>query len=261
MNINRMWKLKDINQYLVESRGFTTREIQRKAQELLKGLGIAVPNKKLLDDTINHIKTIISSEKIGVVFESIDSHGDSQLFDVYIDMIEESTALQVSRDELEYKILLEFFGIGKFFKKLLVNPRIKKQIRKLTDELVKIRVDQAKSSLEMPEDDFESHYSSRGSSKSTKGTDKKVEALEDQAQAIEAKMDLLASEDESLQSYLEMQKIDARIRANGEIIKLADDVQKKILSTVNKDLIRQGKTEEKEFNHKLKNRNGKLKNI
>jgi phage terminase small subunit len=255
-----MWKLKDINQYLVESRGFTLKELQKKAQELLKGLGIAVPNKKLLDDTVNHIKNIISSERAGIVFESIDSQSDSQSFDAYIDMIQESTCLEISRDELEYTVILEFFGIGKFFKKLLVNPRVKKQIRKLSDELVKIRVEQARSSLEMPEDDFESHYSSKGS-KSTKGTDKKVEALEDQAQAIEAKMDLLASEDEKLQSYLEVQKIDARIRANAEIIKLADDVQKKILSTVNKDLIRQGKTEEKEFNHKLKNRNGKIKNI
>ena len=50
-----MWKLKDINQYLLEARVFTAKELQKKAQELLKGLGITVHSKKLLDDTINHI--------------------------------------------------------------------------------------------------------------------------------------------------------------------------------------------------------------
>lgn len=254
--ISTLLKPSDINKVLKESvnesRGFTSKEIQRKAQELLRGLGVTMPSKQLLTQTIEQIKAIIRSENIGVIFESIDTEGSVITYQEYIDMVIESTSLDISRDVMEHQMLLEFFGIGKFFKSLLINPRVKKQIRRLADDLVDIRVEQAQTSLEMPEDDFEDYYSSRrsnrrSSSKSTKGSDKKVETLNDQAEAIEAKMDLLAANDEKLERYLQLQKIEARIRANDEIIKLADSAQTKILKRASKELVGQGRKVEKDI--------------
>lgn len=239
-----------IKESVNESRGFTGKEIQRKAQELLRGLGVTMPSKQLLTQTIEQIKAIIRSENIGVIFESIDTEGSVITYQEYIDMVIESTSLDISRDVMEHQMLLEFFNIGKFFRGLFINPRIKKQIRRLADDLVEIRVEQARTSLEMPEDDFEDYYSSsrsNRSNKSTKGTDKKVETLDDQAEAIEAKMDLLAANDEKLERYLQLQKIEARIRANNEIIRLADDAQTKILKRASKELVGQGRKVEKDI--------------
>lgn len=145
----------------------------------------------------------------------------------------------VSPLDIQSTVVNELFGIGRMLRRLFVNPRVKKQIRRLSDDLVKIRVEQAKETLNMDHDEFKG-YHEKGS-KNTRGKDKKMQILDDQLKAIESKMDLLAKNDERLQKYLEMHKLEARMKANELIIKMADQFQKRILSSANKDLKNQGK--------------------
>lgn len=151
----------------------------------------------------------------------------------------------VSPMDIQSTVVNEFFGIGRMLRGLFVNPRVKRQIRKLADDLVKVRVEQAKASLNMDHDEFKD-YHEKGS-KNTRGKDKKMQVLDDQIKAIEGKMDLLAKNDERLQKYLEMQKLEARMKANDLIVKMADQSQKRILSRANKDLKNQGKKIETEL--------------
>ena len=159
------------------------------------------------------------------------------------------------------------------FKNIFVNPRKKREIKKLEDQLVKVNVELTKLLLQgdkisaLEDDLFDAAKpmkrgsssfgsSSRGKSsygKSSYGSsgdspfDIKQNALEDQKEAIEAKMDLIAGEDEKLQKYVEAKKLEARMKANELTIKLADSEESKIL----KKLIDKEKKEIKDIGDEL----------
>lgn len=137
----------------------------------------------------------------------------------------------------------EIFGLKSLFRSIFVNPGIKRKIKGLVEDLVKLRVEIAKISLEFNEDEFEDEYSlddeSDSQNKPTRDRsprELKKSTLEDQVEAIEAKMDMLAGEDERLLNYLKMQRLEAKIKANDLIYKLASSEQQKILKKYNKDV-------------------------
>jgi len=180
-----------------------------------------------------------------------------------IHQIVETLNNQVSYTDVENAMVSELFGLGNLLKGIFVNPFIKRKIRKLVDELILVRVDIAKFSLEMDlndmedeydADEFEDDYSSRRSGtrkpkKSYAGSDqedsvisKKVAALEDSADMLEAKMDILVGDDDRLEKYVTLQKIEARLKANDLIIAMADNVQKKILIKFNNVIGKEAKS-------------------
>jgi len=183
----------------------------------------------------------------------------------YIKNLHEILENKISTDEIESILMLEFFG----FKFNFVNPFKKKKVKKLADELVKHQVELVKISLESNrferemeeleaemeelEDSFvqkktksSSGYgsslgkkqsygksSSRGSSRDDDPFSAKRSAVESHIKSIEDKMDLLGEDNEKLKKFIELQKIESKIKANELIIKLADDEQKKILQNFN----------------------------
>jgi len=183
-----------------------------------------------------------------------------------IHQIVETLNNQVSYTDVENAMVSELFGLGNLLKGIFVNPFIKRKIRKLVDELILVRVGIAKFSLEMDlndmedeydADEFEDDYSSRRSGRSGRrkpkksygGSDqedsvisKKVAALEDSADMLEAKMDILVGDDDRLEKYVTLQKIEARLKANDLIIAMADNVQKKILIKFNNVIGKEAKS-------------------
>lgn len=55
--------------HLTEMRGFTKKEVERKAKDLLHKLGVKTVNKDLVEKTVKFISNLIKSEKLGMVFE------------------------------------------------------------------------------------------------------------------------------------------------------------------------------------------------
>ena len=181
--------------------------------------------------------------------------------DKCINAIVETLDDQVSYEEVDQMMVSEFFGLGRLLKGIFVNPFIKRKISKLVDELIKIRVEIAKISLEMDLNDMEDEYdydeydedysrkssgrknvSYGGSDKEDSAIEKKKEALEDSADALEAKMEILAGDDERLEKYVTLQKIEARLKANELIIKMADSSQKKIIAKFSKKVGQEAKS-------------------
>lgn len=182
-------------------------------------------------------------------------HRDNDLDQVVIS-IAETLNYETDPDLIEEMLVTEFFGLGGLLKRLFINPRVKGKIKRLVDELIDVKVKQAKLSLEMDYNDYEEDnsfdedefdYDERPNPRSKKKTSwssggeedialqKMKDTLDDQAEAIEAKMELLAGDDDRLMKYLEMQKIEAKLKANAMIIKLADDAQQKVLKKYNKE--------------------------
>jgi len=179
-----------------------------------------------------------------------------------VNSLYETLDAQISHGDIEAVMVYEFFGLGNLLKGIFVNPFIKRKISKLTDELIRIRVEIAKLGLSSDMNDFEERneydsdeYSPRQTGKKAnssyrgggKGDEqdvvnaKQIEALEDSALALEAKMDILAGDDERLERYITLQKIEARLKANELIIKMANGEQKKILQKYNKAVIKDAK--------------------
>lgn len=151
-----------------------------------------------------------------------------------------NTILETLDNRADYKyvddiLVTELFGISRLMKGIFVNPFVKKKIKKLVDELVKVRVQLVKTQLEENPEDLESMLDDMDDHKSMKGYDAKILALQDQQTALEAKMEILASNDEKLERFVELQKIEAKLKANEMIIKIADSTQAKVLKTYNKE--------------------------
>lgn len=152
------------------------------------------------------------------------------------------------KEYIESFAVYEFLNLRNIFRAIFVNPGIKRQIRKLVEELVQIRVEIAKISLEYEVDEFENEYDyeydygrkkGRRNYKQTRETspnELRKSTLQDQVEAIEAKMELLAGEDEKMQKFLELQKVQAKLNANELIYKIASDEQQKILNKYNRQV-------------------------
>lgn len=161
-------------------------------------------------------------------------------------VISSITGNVLEKEYVDSFAVYEFLNLRNIFRAIFVNPGIKRKIRRLVEDLVKVRVEIAKLSLEYEPDDFESEYdyeydygrkAGKRNYKQTRNTspnELRKATLEDQILAIEAEMELLAGEDERMVKFLEVQKVQARLNANELIYKLASDEQQKILNKYNR---------------------------
>ena len=160
---------------------------------------------------------------------------------------------RVSYEELN-DILDE--GIFSFIKGIFMNPLQKRKLKKLGDELFKVKVQIQK--LEIEENDIDkmedelkskdSNYSSDSSVANAKtAEDKKLKALQNKEAIIIDKMDMVAGDNETLTKYVNKIKLEIRIKANDATIKLANDEMSRILNKLQKKDAKEIKTLDKEL--------------
>lgn len=72
---------------VTEARGFTLKEIRRKALDVLHSIGIKSPSEKQIAEIIDNLRSFITKEKVGVIFESKGYEGDVDSPEDIIDLI------------------------------------------------------------------------------------------------------------------------------------------------------------------------------
>jgi len=131
-------------------------------------------------------------------------------------------------------------GLFSWLGSLFSNPRKKRELDKLAEKLVEVRVDMAKSNIEAEnieafEDELNSKddYSSRkggGSHSKTSTTDLKVAQLQKLESDIITQMDLIGEENDKLKIYVNKVKLNSRMQSTEHIMRIADGQIKKVLS-------------------------------
>ena len=151
-----------------------------------------------------------------------------------------------TREEIE-----EFVGEGffDFIKGLVMNPLKKRQLNKLADRLVSVRIEIGKlqiegDEIEQFEDELESKYdeydynapTAPKSNKSSSTHDVKIELLEAQEEDIITMMDAIGEENETLAKYVSKVKLEARFKSTEALMKFADsDIKRTLNKMVQQD--------------------------
>ena len=148
-------------------------------------------------------------------------------------------------------------GLFSFIKGIFINPVKKRKLKKLGDQLFKVKVQIQKMDIEQndiskAEDELkskDSNYTPDDSIENGKTVEeKKKQALEnkegiiiDQMDLLENKegiiidqMDLIAGDNVTLTKYINKVKLEVRIKANEATIKMADDEMARILTKIQK---------------------------
>lgn len=163
-----------------------------------------------------------------------------------VDNIYESLKDYQTREEIE-----EFVGEGffDFIKGLVMNPLKKRQLNKLADRLVSVRIEIGKlqiegDEIEQFEDELESKYdeydynapTAPKSNKSSSTHDVKIELLEAQEEDIITMMDAIGEENETLAKYVSKVKLEARFKSTEALMKFADsDIKRTLNKMVQQD--------------------------
>ena len=163
-----------------------------------------------------------------------------------VDNIYESLNDYQTREEIE-----EFVGEGffDFIKGLVMNPLKKRQLNKLADRLVSVRIEIGKlqiegDEIEQFEDELESKYdeydynapTAPKSNKSSSTHDVKIELLEAQEEDIITMMDAIGEENETLAKYVSKVKLEARFKSTEALMKFADsDIKRTLNKMVQQD--------------------------
>jgi len=163
-----------------------------------------------------------------------------------VDNIYESLKDYQTREEIE-----EFVGEGffDFIKGLVMNPLKKRQLNKLADRLVSVRIEIGKlqiegDEIEQFEDELESKYdeydynapTAPKSNKSSSTHDVKIELLESQEEDIITMMDAIGEENETLAKYVSKVKLEARFKSTEALMKFADsDIKRTLNKMVQQD--------------------------
>jgi hypothetical protein len=149
-----------------------------------------------------------------------------------IDTMHETLQEKYSRDEVESLVNEGFFD---FVKGLILNPFKKRELRKLADKLVDVRVKIGKlqiegDQVEQFEDELESKYDSYDynspsapkSNRSSSVHDVQIELLEAQEEDIITMMDAIGEENETLEKYVSKVKLEARFKSTELLMRFAD---------------------------------------
>lgn len=163
-----------------------------------------------------------------------------------VDNIYESLKDYQTREEIE-----EFVGEGffDFIKGLVMNPLKKRQLNKLADRLVSVRIEIGKlqiegDEIEQFEDELESKYdeydynapTAPKSNKSSSTHDVKIELLEAQEEDIITMMDAIGEENETLAKYVSKVKLEARFKSTEALMRFADsDIKSTLQKMVKQD--------------------------
>jgi hypothetical protein len=136
-------------------------------------------------------------------------------------------------------------GLFSWLKGLFANPRMKRELDKLANKLVDVRVEIAKIDIEennikafedeLDADDDADPYAVAGakpmrSSDNTTAIQMKKSGLEALETDIITRMDQLGEENPKLQTYINKVKLESRIQSTEKIMRMADDEIKKVLS-------------------------------
>jgi len=157
-----------------------------------------------------------------------------------VDNIYESLKDYQTREEIE-----EFVGEGffDFIKGLVMNPLKKRQLNKLADRLVSVRIEIGKLQIEGDEvGQFETELESKydvydynaptapRSNKMESTHDVKIQLLEAQEEDIITMMDAIGEENETLAKYVSKVKLEARFKSTEALMRFADSDIKRTLS-------------------------------
>ena len=157
-----------------------------------------------------------------------------------VDNIYESLKDYQTREEIE-----EFVGEGffDFIKGLVMNPLKKRQLNKLADRLVSVRIEIGKLQIEGDEvEQFETELESKydaydynaptapRSNKMESTHDVKIQLLEAQEEDIITMMDAIGEENETLAKYVSKVKLEARFKSTEALMRFADSDIKRTLS-------------------------------
>ncbi len=146
---------------------------------------------------------------------------------------------EVSMMELD-EMLSE--GIFSFIKGIFVNPGKKRKLKKLGDDLFKIKVEIQKQEIEENDvDKLEAELKSKDPNYDPKKINMardadniKLKAKKEKEQIIIDKMDAIGGENDTLRKYVNKIKLEVRMKANDATIKLADDEMKRLLTKMKK---------------------------
>lgn len=154
------------------------------------------------------------------------------------------------KEKYTYEEVDEFVGEGlfDFVKGLFLNGAKKRQLKKLAEELVKVRIEIGKIKIEGDpiaeyEDELESKYDEldynapnppKSATRTESNVDIKIEALEQQETDILDLMDQIGQENETLTKFVSKIKIEARFESTRAIIKYADGATKRVLQKLAK---------------------------
>ena len=134
-------------------------------------------------------------------------------------------------------------GIFSFIKGIFMNPGQKRKLRKLGDQLFKIKVQIQKLDIEQNDiDKAEEELKSKDSnytadpvlSVAVNAEEKKKQALQNKEGIIIDQMDSVAGQNETLTKYVNKLKLEVRMKANEATIKIADDEMERILKKIQK---------------------------
>ena len=166
---------------------------------------------------------------------------------------------ELSEAEIQDMLTEGFFS---WLKNIFSNPKKKRELDKLAEKLVQTRVEVAKIDIEKDNiEEFEAQldprndpYNPNNDTKSVKPTrkakdslDLKKKTLTEYETNILAKMDALAEENETLKKYVNKVKLDSRIEATEQIMKLADKEIARVLSKVHRNDTKMSKDLNKEL--------------
>ena len=180
---------------------------------------------------------------------SFKEFNNQQLVKESYDLLEGS----VSYEDLN-NILNE--GLFSFIKGIFINPGQKRKLRKLGDQLFKIKVQIQKMDIEQndiskAEDELKSKDSNYtpdpAVSVAVNAEEKKKQALQNKEGIIIDQMDAIAGENEILTKYINKVKLEVRMKANDATLKIADGEMERILKKIQKKDAKEVKTLDKEL--------------
>ena len=147
-------------------------------------------------------------------------------------------------------------GIFSFIKGIFMNPGQKRKLRKLGDQLFKIKVQIQKLDIEQNDiDKAEGELKSKDSNYTAdpivavavNAEEKKKQALQNKEGIVIDQMDSVAGQNETLTKYVNKLKLEVRMKANEATIKIADDEMERILKKIQKKDAKEVKNLDKEL--------------
>ena len=148
-------------------------------------------------------------------------------------------------------------GIFSFIKGIFSNPRDKRALDKLGEDLFKVKVELQKLEIEEGDidkltQDLKSDADDYTATKAKidvadKAKNLKIDALRNKESVIIDKMDAIGSKSDKLTKYVSKVKLEIRMRANDATIQLADKEMERVLKLIKKRDAKTVKTLDKEL--------------
>lgn len=170
---------------------------------------------------------------------------------------------ELVKDHMTHSEVSELFNEGffSFIKGIFTNPLQKRKLDKLGQDLLKTKIELMK--LEIEEDSIDSFKAQLGTMSkgqtdyetvsakvdtADKAKENKIKSLQDRENILADQMDLIGSESDKLQKYVDKVKFEIRIKANDATIRIADGEIQRVLKDLKAQDTKAVKTLDKEIN-------------